>query len=382
MELDTIKKVSYALVMFTLGVFILMPPLASADEVDTTRPQPHANEPRTTVQTRVESRPDGVYIHISVRETLPGGQGSDLTSGARPQSASAQLPDGNASSSTSAPVASAGSQTSAAGRSWTDKSGYHWQSLTGEVITLTPPNISTATRQSWVAQFQQHQNENPYLLYVDDQFNGIIWVPQSPSSNNITVVPAPASPPPPDTVVSGNGDSTDPREVALDALGHQPLPSAQIRMNPGLGLVAMPGWFWVEGYDGASFGTSRTVDIPPEVGSDVPVSVVPANDPRRRGRSFTVEVRIWPTRYEWSFGDGSSLVSQSLGRPYQAQSDIQHTYQHSSLGFASGFPVRLTISFAAEYRVNGGAPRGLPAIRRTYETGYRVQEVQPVLTNR
>ena len=92
-----------------------------------------------------------------------------------------------------------------------------------------------------------------------------------------------------------------------------------------------------------------------------------------------MEVRIWPTRYNWSFGDGSSLVSQSLGKPYPAQSDIQHTYQFSSLGYASGFPVRLTISFAAEYRVNGGAPQGLPTIQRTYETGYRVQEVQSVL---
>ena len=44
--------------------------------------------------------------------------------------------------------------------------------------------------------------------------------------------------------------------------------------------------------------------------------------------------------------------------------------------------MRLTVEFTAQYRVNGGAPQALPPIRRTYETRYRVQEVQPVLTAR
>ncbi|MHB1162569.1 MAG: hypothetical protein ACYC3V_19880, partial [Chloroflexota bacterium] len=313
--------------------------------------------------------------------------GSEDFDGARPQLASARPSTTGSSNSTSVSTTATDSKantTSATnpGRSWTDKTGYHWESPTGQVVTATPPNISTATRESWVEQFQQHQNQNPYLLYVDQQFNGIIWVPQSSNSNNVVIGPAPANSPPPDTLVSGNGGSTDPREVALDALGHVPLPNIQLRMNPALGLVAMPGWFWVEGYDGSSFGTSRTVNIPPEVGPEVPTSVVPANDSRRQGRSFTVDVRIWPTRYEWSSGDGANLVNLSLGKAYPAQSDIQHTYEYTSLRFPSGFPVWLTVDFAAEFRVNGGAPQGLPAIRRTYASVYRVQEVQPVLTSR
>lgn len=233
----------------------------------------------------------------------------------------------------------------------------------------------------WSQEFQQHQNQNPYLLYVDQQFSGIIWVPESSNSSNVTIVPAPDSPPQ-QPVPSGDGSSTDPREVALDALGHQPLPNVQVRMNPALGLVAMPTWFWVDGYDGSPFGTSRTVDIPPDVGSDVPVTVVPANDPRRQGSSFTVEVRIWPSRYQWNFGDGTTLVSQTLGKQYPVQSDIQHTYEFSSLQFSGGFPVRLTIDFSAEYRVNDGAPQGLPTIEHTYESDYRVQEAQSVLASR
>ncbi|MBI4496659.1 MAG: hypothetical protein HY689_02010 [Chloroflexi bacterium] len=219
------------------------------------------------------------------------------------------------------------------------------------------------------------------MVQVDGQFNGVVWIPRSPSGNNIRFGPAPPGLAP-ETIPTGDGESTDPREVALNALGHLPLPEIEIRMNPQLGLVAMAGWFWVEGYDGAPLRISRTVDIDAEVGADVPVDAVPADDPRREGTSFTVEVRVWPTKYEWNFGDGKSLVSQSLGKRYPAESDIQHTYEYSSLGHADGFPVRLTIEFAAEFRVDGGPAEGLPPIRRTYEAGYRVQEMQAVLASR
>ena len=260
--------------------------------------------------------------------------------------------------------------------------GYHYETPSGQVVSLTPPNIGAATRQSWEEQLQQRQNETPYLMYVDQQFQGVVWVPQSTSGGSLSFEPAPSAPLEQVSLPSGNTGSTDPREVALDALGHQPLPGVQIRMNPALGLVAMPAWFWVEGYDGSSFGTSRTVEVPPEVGPEVPDTLVPADDPRRQGSSFTVEVRLWPTSYAWSFGDGGGIESQSLGTAYPAPSEIQHTYEYSSLHFPGGFPVRLTVDFAAEFRVNGGAPEDLPTIRTTYESGYRVQELQPVLTSR
>jgi hypothetical protein len=170
--------------------------------------------------------------------------------------------------------------------------------------------------------------------------------------------------------------------VALDILAQVPMPSIRIRMNPGLGLVALPGWFWVEGYDNRPFGASRTVEIPPAVGPEVPVAVVAAGDPRRRGSSFTVDVRVSLARYEWSFGDGGALVTRSLGRAYPAESDIQHTYEYSSLGRPNGFPVALAAEFAAEYRVDGGPAQALPPVRRTYASGYRVQEAQAVLTGR
>ena len=174
----------------------------------------------------------------------------------------------------------------------------------------------------------------------------------------------------------------DPREVAIEVLHEVPLPNAQVRMNPDTGLVALPAWFWVEGYDGAAITAGRTVDVPAPIGADVPLDVVPANDPRRRGRSFRVEVTVRPTSYEWSFGDGATLISRSLGQRYPQESEIRHTYEYSSLRTAGGFPVRLTVTFAAEFRVDGGPPQALPPTQRTYSAAYRVQEIQSVLVSR
>ena len=173
-----------------------------------------------------------------------------------------------------------------------------------------------------------------------------------------------------------------PRVFVADLLEDVPLPSVKVRMNPDLGLVAMPTWFWVEGYDGRVFGISRQINIPAEIGDDVPGDDVPRDDPRRRPTSVTIVVTVGPSRYEWSFGDGTRIVTRSLGKPYPQASDVKHTYEHSSLRAPGGFAVGLTIEFAAEYRVNGGAAQALPPIRQTYESSYRVQEIQPVLTSR
>jgi len=214
-------------------------------------------------------------------------------------------------------------------------------------------------------------------FYVDGQFQGIVWVPgnSNPGSVRWGAPPGPG----PGGSQSPSGRSINVREIALEVLDHVPLPDVKLQTNPALGLVALPAWFWVEGYDGGTLGGSRTVSLPPEVGADVPADEVPANDRSRRGTSLTVEVRLRPTSYEWDFGDGTTRTSHSLGQKYPSESDIQHTYEHTSLMSPNGFPVRLTIEFAAEFQVNGGAPEPLPTIRRTYESRYRVQEVQAVL---
>jgi hypothetical protein len=227
----------------------------------------------------------------------------------------------------------------------------------------------------------------PRGMLVDS--SGVVWsLPGQPPGAPAASAAAPASPADPVGAPAGGpagtaaGVAVDPREVAVEVLHEVPLPDIRLRMNPELGLVALPSWFWVEGYGGESIARARTVEIPPLVGPEVPLGVVPAGDPRRRGRSFTVEVRVWPTRYEWSFGDGTALGSRTLGQQYPQESEVRHTYEHSSLRTADGFPVRLTVAFAAEFRVDGGPPQGLPPTHRTYETRYRVQEIQTVLTGR
>jgi hypothetical protein len=173
-----------------------------------------------------------------------------------------------------------------------------------------------------------------------------------------------------------------PRLFVTDVLEELPLPAASVRMNPDLGLVAVPTWFWVEGYNGRAFGVSRQVNIPAAIGDDVPVEDVARDDPRRRPTSMSIAVTVRPSRYEWSFGDSSRIVTRTLGKPYPQTSDVKHTYEFSSLHSPAGFTVGLTIEFAAEYRINGGPAQALPPIRRSYESSYRVQEIQPVLTSR
>lgn len=372
MQRNTSRKLILTLAAVAIGIWLITPQPTNADSDDPGRPKPHAKAPRTTIETKVESRPDGVYIQISVRQMIPGRDPSASQPVSAHQAEANPEPSVSETGSASSPTTS--------GRWWTDETGIHHETPDGHRYDLTIPNISPATREHWQEELENRPDETPYTLVVDGEFQGIIWIPNR-DDNNIRFGPPPDAPLA-DTRPTGNGSSTDPREVALDALGHVPLPNLQLHMNPALGLVAMPGWFWVEGYDGQPFGTSRTVVIPPEVGPEVPFEEVPEDDPRRQASSFTVEVRVWPSRYDWSFGDGASLVTHSLGKPYPAESEIQHTYEYSSLQFPNGFPVRLIVEFSAEFRVNGGPPQGLPPIRQTYEAGYRVQEVQTVLTSR
>src|SRR6266581_1594076 len=54
-------------------------------------------------------------------------------------------------------------------------------------------------------------------------------------------------------------DHFDPRALALRMEAELPPPELRIGMNPALGMVAVPTWFWVEGYDGGTLSQSQTV---------------------------------------------------------------------------------------------------------------------------
>ena len=312
---------------------------------------------RTTFSATITSNDQGVWIDVRGQESVPG-------QAKAPSAAPVAAPPSSAPPATpQTPPPSGPSIT----QSWYDPAlGYFSQTSDGHVNNLTGVNIGHDANSpgGWFqVGEQEHPNTVPMAFNVDGQLQDIVWVPQQANPGNVQWGPPPVAPP--NTVIGGGG-GTDPHQVALDVLGHMPLPNIQIRVNPDIGLVAMPGWFWVDGYDGAPIQQSRTVTLPP------PAPGLPPT-------SFTVTVRIWPAEYDWLFGDGGSLVAHSLGQAYPAQSDLKYTYQYSSLPFSNGFPVTLTVHFQAQFSVNGGGPQPLPTIEHTYEADHRVQEIQAVV---
>jgi len=276
---------------------------ASADDPSPGDPgDPGDNKPDSAV-TYVESGPDGVTIYIAVSETTPGSS-SD-----------------SSSSDTS----------SSSGGGW---------SCTADVM-----NIGNATREWFERESALHPGEAPWVVQCDNGFMSIVWLPIDVGASEVNVV-----------VVQG--DPVNPASVAAELLDHVPVPAITVGINPGVGLVALPSWFWVEGYDGLPITASDTLD------------------------GTTVEVEITPTSYHWTFGDGAALESTSLGQHYPEESDIRHTYEQSSLSVGGTFPVSVEITFSARYRVDGGPWQPLDPITRSFTTAYPVQQLQSILTGR
>jgi hypothetical protein len=204
-------------------------------------------------------------------------------------------------------------------------------------------NISNATREWFEQEAPLHPGELPWIVRCDNGFFGIVWLPVDTAPADIEIV-----------VVQG--DSVEPATVAAELRDHVPVPDIGIGVNPTTGLVAVPSWFWIEGYDGAPIVASDTL-------GDV-----------------TVEVEITPTAYRWSFGDGATLDTTSLGQPYPQESDIRHKYEQSSLRVGGAFAVTVEITFSARYRVDGGPWQPLDPITRSFTSAYPVQQLQSILT--
>jgi hypothetical protein len=205
----------------------------------------------------------------------------------------------------------------------------------------------------------------------------------------------------------------DPYPLAVRMAAELPPPDLRIGMNPARGMVHVPTWFWVEGYDGGTLSQSETVlqahkicHLVAERGPDGLVTLDTEGRPRTRldchtdTTTFVVEVRLWPSHYAWDFGDnhgkdiacaGIGDCPDALGVPFvdaRHESPIQHPYLWSSLGVngaADAYLVRLAITFAADYRVSidgqdQGGWRGLPARTLTWSASHQVQEAQAVLS--
>ncbi len=332
------------------------------------------NKDHSSFSATITTSGRGVRIEVRGRQQLPGRDGPPGNSGGVANG----LP--NTVSNRSAASGQGPSASLAAnGQRWVDPGrGYFWAAPDGHLYSVEGVNIGNSSSAT-LTDRSAHPDSIPMAFNVDGQFQGIVWLPNGVSANDVQITNAGDA----GTLAQAPGTGiAGARDVAVKALSQIPLPDLKIRMNPGLGLVAVPGWFWVEGYDGQPISGSQTVSLPPEVGSDVSIDDVPADDSRRSQSSYSVQVSVRPTRYEWSFGDGKTETTQSLGKAYPSESDIKHTYEFSSLKFSEGFPIRVKVEFSSEYRVNNGSPTALSPIQRTYEANYRVQEAQAILASR
>lgn len=171
--------------------------------------------------------------------------------------------------------------------------------------------------------------------------------------------------------------------VARQAVYDVPLPSLTLRANPDPGIVAVPSWFWVDGYGGQTLTHSKTVQASH--------TACRLNNGEQECRevddSVTVTVELVPARYAWTFGDGTDGDfgdDRGLGRPFSdpgSPSPVAHAYRASSVAYVpqGGYPISLTVTFSAAFSVNGGAREALPDVRQTYTARHPVREVQPVV---
>ncbi|MCZ7576320.1 MAG: PKD domain-containing protein [Dehalococcoidia bacterium] len=300
------RHLNHTVVVSLLALLVSVMALAypsggEAQTPDENRPRPDPGRP-DSANVSVSSGPNGVTVVIRVAQQSPG------TSG------------GTSSSSS----VSTGSPRSC-------RISIH---NIGHVLSNSP----------WYQEARAaHPNHMFGSVFCDDGFSQIVWIPiGTPIDANVEVVFV-------------DDDAVDPVSVALELLNHIPIPDIAIEANPSTGLVALPSWFWIDGYDGAAISSSDSLG------------------------GVTVDVEVQPLHYRWSFGDGGVAETTSLGQRYPDESDIQHVYEQSSLATGGTYSITVEVTFAAQYRVNGGTWEALAPITRSFSNDYPVQQLQSVL---
>ena len=203
----------------------------------------------------------------------------------------------------------------------------------------------------------------------------------------------------------------DPHALAVRLAAELPPPDLRIGMNPAKGMVNVPTWFWVEGYDGGTLLASQTVVeehenchfVAERDANGMPILDVDGRPLTRRecsveSTTFVVDVSLSPNLYAWDFGDkhGRNIAcpgpycGDALGLPFvdtSHASPIQHPYRWSSLGvngLQDAYTIKLGIRFGAAYRVTVGGStggwQGLDERVLSWRTDHKVQEAQAVLT--
>ncbi|MGZ3319276.1 MAG: hypothetical protein ACXU95_18545, partial [Isosphaeraceae bacterium] len=123
----------------------------------------------------------------------------------------------------------------------------------------------------------------PYYVICGNVKRGIVWI-------EISL----------DTPSTGSSSAQTPRDIAMRLRDHMPVPLATVRINPGQGLVGTESWFWIQGYTGAPVSDSTNAF------------------------GKVIQVRATVTHYDWSFGDGTTITSDTPGKAYPSRSAVRH----------------------------------------------------------
>jgi len=186
----------------------------------------------------------------------------------------------------------------------------------------------------------------------------------------------------------------DPVAKAHDLVNHMGWPTVTIGINPNPGVVALKSWFWIQNYAGQVLTNSGTISETHQECRTVSFAGANPGDPPGRGlechdvtNTMTVDARVGPTNYQWTFGDGRAGSQENypnpagLGRAYtdpHTASPVAWSYEFSSYGHPDGFPISVAISFISEFRANGGPWAGLDPVTQTYTGSHIVEQVEPL----
>lgn len=195
-------------------------------------------------------------------------------------------------------------------------------------------------------------------------------------------------------VPTGPATRLDPVAEAHNLVNHKAWPTITIGINPNPGVVAVPSWFWLQNYSGQTLTNSGTISETHQECRSVTVAGADPGDPPTTGlechdvtNTMVVEARAGPTNYQWTFGDGRAGSQEEypnptgLGRAYTdpyTPSPVAWSYEFSSYGHPSGFHIEVQITFASEFRANGGAWSTLADVTRTYTGSHVVEQVLPL----
>jgi hypothetical protein len=128
-------------------------------------------------------------------------------------------------------------------------------------------------------------------------------------------------------------DGEEPVEITagmvLNALRHIPLPPSDLIVQPPNGRTLV------------NFDTNFYTEATPL-------------DRTLRLLGQRVDLRIWPSSYEWHFGDGEAIATESAGAPYP---DLEITHSYTTKGQVGP---AVDTTYAAEFRVNAGPWRPVP----------------------